>query len=265
MSRPDKTQSGDLPRLNKFLARAGFGSRRAVEAFITAGRVTLNGETVRDLGRRIDPARDQVTVDGKPATQPRDYRVYAFHKPLGVVSTLRSQGGQASLPAYRQQADLPERFMPVGRLDSESTGLLLWTDDGQLNQDLCRPHLGLWKTYEVDLNDELPPQQVPNLTDGKLEIDGRRLRPCRLAYRSGGTTRQWIMQLQEGRRRQIRRMFRLVGLKVTRLHRIEIGTVALGLLRPGDFRRLTLVEVQNLRQAVAAGKKPAPSSGSKRA
>lgn len=257
MSGPGDSGAGDSPRLNRFLARAGFGSRRSVEALVTAGRVAINGQTVRDLGRRVDPARDEVLVDGRPAFTPQDFRVYAFHKPLDVVSTLKAQGGQPSLLHYRQQSDLPDRFMPVGRLDSESTGLLLWTDDGQLSQDLCRPGSGLWKTYEVDLNDELPPSEVPVLTGGKIELDGRLCRPCRLEMKRDGTTRQWVMQLHEGRRRQIRRMFRKVGLKVTRLHRTAVGPVNLGLLRPGDFRRLTAPEVAALRQAVALEKKKA--------
>jgi len=237
-------------RLNKFLARAGFGSRRSVEEIILAGRVTLNGAIVRDLGRRVDPERDDLAVDGTAAVVPRDFRVYAFHKPLDVVSTLKSQGGQASLQPYRLQSDIADRFMPVGRLDSESTGLLLWTDDGQLNQSLCQPATGLWKTYEVDINDDLSPTQLTKLTGGKIEIDGRRVRPCRLQLRPDGTTRQWQMQLHEGRRRQIRRMFRKVGLKVLRLHRTAVGPIALGLLRPGDFRRLSPQEVAALRSAV---------------
>ncbi len=241
----------DLLRLNKFLARAGFGSRRSVEGLITGGRVTVNGKAARELGLRVDPENDLVAVDGKPAVQPRDFRVYVFHKPLDVVSTLKSQGGQPSLLPYRLQADIADRFMPVGRLDSESTGLLLWTDDGQLNQDLCRPHTALWKTYQVGINEDLPPHRLKTLTGGKIEIDGRKCRPCKLELKPEGTTRQWVMQLHEGRRRQIRRMFRKVGLKVTSLHRTDIGPVSLGLLRPGDFRRLTVKEVTALRAAVA--------------
>ncbi len=241
-------------RLNKFLARAGFGSRRSVEDLIRAGKVELNGEIVSDLGRRVDPENDRIAVDGIPASVPRDFRVYAFHKPLDVVSTLKAQGGQPSLLPYRLQSGIPDRFMPVGRLDSESTGLLLWTDDGQLNQDLCQPATGLWKTYEVDLNEDLTQAKVAQLVGGKIEIDGRRVKPCRLQLRPDGTTRQWVMQLHEGRRRQIRRMFRKVGTKVLRLHRTEVGPIALGLLRPGDFRRLDNREVAALRQAVSQPK-----------
>lgn len=247
----DTSRDPATVRLNRYLARAGFGSRRSVEQLITAGRVTLNGEVVRDLGRQIDGACDQVAVDGTPAVVPRDHRVYAFHKPLGVVSTLKAQGGQPSLLPYRLRADLPDRFMPVGRLDSESSGLLLWTDDGQLNQDLCRPASGLWKTYEVEINEDLAPSHLPTLTGGKLEIDGRRCRPCRLEPRPDGTTHQWVMRLHEGRRRQIRRMFRKVGRKVVRLHRTAVGPVTLGLLRPGDFRRLTAQELAELRRELA--------------
>ncbi len=260
-------KTGDTPhpagsmRLNKCLARAGFGSRRSVEELITAGRVSLNGEIVRDMGRRVDPETDILEVDGRPAMMPTDFRVYAFHKPLDVVSTLKAQGGQPSLLPYRLQADLPERFMPVGRLDSESTGLLLWTDDGQLNQDLCQPLTGLWKTYQIESTEDLSPTQLKNLTTGKVEIDGRKVRPCRLEQAPDGTTRDWVMQIHEGRRRQIRRMFRKVGARVRRLHRTDVGPVALGLLRPGDFRRLSRQEVEALRKAVA---QPAKKTSSRR-
>lgn len=256
---PQQPAPGSL-RLNKYLARAGFGSRRSVEEIITAGRVTLNGETVRDLGRRVDPDNDELTVDGRPAVLPRDLRVYAFHKPLDVVSTLKAQGGQPSLLPYRLQADIADRFMPVGRLDSESTGLLLWTDDGQLNQDLCQPQTGLWKTYHLEINDDMAPTALKNLTTGKIDLDGRKVRPCRLKMQTGGTTRQWVIEIHEGRRRQIRRMFRKVGLKVLRLHRVAVGPVELGLLRPGDFRRLNPQEVAELRLAIAGPKRPAKRS-----
>lgn len=234
-------------RLNRFLARAGLGSRRSVENLVREGRVAINGKTVENLGRRVDPETEKVTLDGSPVTLPEGYRVYAFHKPRDVVSTLAAQNGQPSLLPYRLQSDIPDRFMPVGRLDSETTGLLLWTDDGGLNQALCRPRSGLWKTYEVDLNKDLAPENIRTLTQGGIEIDGRPCLPCRLRLNSGGTTRQWVMEIHEGRRRQIRRMFQAVGLKVLRLHRTAVGPVKIGHLRPGGFRRLNHDEVEELR------------------
>ncbi len=247
-----KTESS--MRLNRFLARAGLGSRRAVEDIIRAGRVVINGDQVKDLGRQVHPDQDQVLVDGAPINAPHGYRVYAFNKPLDVVSTLKAQGGQPALRAFRLQSDLPDRFVPVGRLDAESTGLLLWTDDGKLNQMLARPKTGVWKVYEVELNE--PPSEIvlPQLTDGKIEIDGRPCLPCRLRMAPDKTTRHWIMELQEGRRRQIRRMFKKVGLKVLTLHRVQVGPIKLGLLRSGDFRRLTAHEVQDLRRTIEQAK-----------
>ena len=182
-------------RLNRFLARAGQGSRRSVEAFIQAGRVTINGEKVKDLGRRVDTDSDQVALDGKPLRLPDDLRIYVFHKPLDVVSTLSSQGGQPSLLPYRTQSDIPDRFVPVGRLDAESTGMLLWTDDGVLNQKLCRPDSSVWKTYEVELNEPLPPNKIVNMTNGSIVLDGRPCRPCRLAMQTDATTRHWVIEV----------------------------------------------------------------------
>jgi len=199
------------------------------------------------MGRRIDPDQDEVKHEGQILSLPEDYRVYVFHKPKDVVSTLKAQGDQPCLLPYRMQADIPDRFNPVGRLDSETTGLLLWTDDGELNQTLCSPKSGVWKTYEVELNDHLPDKKVKIITQGGLEIDGYPCMPCKLDMQEDQTTRHWIIQLHEGRKRQIRRMFRSIGLKVLKLHRVQVGSVTLGKLRPGDFRRLNFAEVQELR------------------
>lgn len=241
-------------RLNRFLARAGLGSRRSVETLVRDGRVAIDGQTVSDLGRRVQAGTDVVTVDGRPVSLPRDYRIYAFHKPHGVVSTMVAQGGQPSLLPYQLQADIPDRFVPVGRLDSETTGLLLWTDDGDLNQALCLPRSKLWKTYEVDVSLDPTPEQVKMLTRGSIEIDGRTVRPCRMQLKPEGTTRQWVIEIHEGRRRQIRRMFKAAGLKVLRLHRIAVGPIRLGNLRPGDFRRLNQEESVNLREHLSGTK-----------
>ena len=192
-------------RLNRFLARAGHGSRRAVEELVVAGRVAINGEVVTDLGRRVDPAADRVAVDGRLVQMPDDFRVYAFHKPLGIVCTLKSQTGQPALDEWRRLAELPERFVPVGRLDQTSSGLLLWTDDGELNQALCRPRSGVWKSYEVELSMVLPDALLPKLTGGGIVLDGRPCRPCRMRPGQRPDGRHWVLELHEGRKRQIRR------------------------------------------------------------
>ena len=176
--------------------------------------------------------------------------MYAFHKPLGVVCTLKAQRGQSSLQEWRLRAELPERFVPVGRLDQATTGLLLWTDDGSLNEALCRPRSGVWKTYEVELGAVLPDALLPTLTGGTIELDGRPIRPCRMRPGQRPDGRHWVLDLHEGRKRQIRRMFAAVGFAVVKLHRSAVGPVTLGRLHPGDFRRLTAQEVAALRSAV---------------
>ncbi len=234
-------------RLNRFLARAGFGSRRSVEALIRTGVVAIDGRVVTDLATRVDPGRETVTVRGVRATLPRGFRIYAFHKPRGVVCTLSPQGDQTGLLAFRRQAGLPENLVPVGRLDADSSGLLLWTDDGDLAQSLCRPSSEVWKRYEARLDREPSAPEVSTLTDGKLIIDGRPCLPARLE--PGRQPEIWTLELHEGRNRQIRRMFARLEIKVRRLHRLGVGPIRLGRLKEGGFRRLTVDEEKALRRA----------------
>jgi len=244
-------------RLNRYLARGGLGSRRGVEQAIRDGEVTVNGEVVTELGRRVDPQRDVVTVAGQRVTLPKRWRIYAFHKPHGVVSSLRAQGNKSCLALFRDRVQLPPAVMPVGRLDAETTGLLLWTDDGDLAQALCRPSNRVWKRYEVYLETPLDAAGIDSLTGGRIALDGRNCLPLRMAAaRPGG--RHWTLELHEGRYRQIRRMFALVGCSVLSLHRTGIGPISLGRLRVGDFRRLTHQEERALRREVGRGvpKKP---------
>ncbi|MHB8078329.1 MAG: pseudouridine synthase [Candidatus Krumholzibacteriia bacterium] len=244
----DRTPDGPL-RLNRFLARAGLGSRRGVETLITAGRVALNGVVVTALETKIDPARDAVTVDGRPVGLPKVWRVYAFHKPVGVVSTLRPQGSQTGLLAFRTHAGLPPGLVPIGRLDADTSGLLLWTDDGELAQALLRPARAVWKRYEVELAGRLAPDGVRAVARGAIELDGHPCLPARIAPLPGPPGHCWAVSLREGRNRQIRRMFAALGVEVQRLHRTDVGPQRLGRLPPGLFRRLTTLEITALRAA----------------
>ncbi len=249
---PNPKREKGAVRLNRFLADAGFGSRRGVEELIRQGRVAINGDPVSELGTKVLPDRDEVMVDGTAVRAVSTGTVYAFHKPLGVVCTLKGQGGQATLLPYKRREGLPEPVMPVGRLDADSSGLLLWTDSGMLNQSLCRPGSGIWKSYAVTLAHPPSEKDVAAFVSGTLELDGRPCLPCRLepARRDG---RAWLVHLHEGRKRQIRRMFRALGNRVLTLHRIGYGPVKLGRLKPGGFRTLTRGEVAALRKAMDVG------------
>ena len=255
MTPPPATGRDGALRLNRYLALAGLGSRRNVEALIAAGRVAVDGRVVTDLACRIDPAANTVTVDGQPTRLPEDYRVYAFHKPLHVVCTLRPQGRQVGLEGYRREQDLPDRFQPVGRLDQDSSGLLLWTDDGKLAQALLRPKHEVWKTYAIELAQPLNMRSERRLVAGTIELDGRPVLPCRLNQASGDR-RHWQIELHEGRKRQIRRMVAAVENRVVTLTRVAIGPIHLGRLHPGGFRRLTRDEVAALRQAAGLREHP---------
>ena len=231
--------------MQKILARAGFGSRRACEELIRQGRVAVNGEVAR-LGQKADPERDRITVDGEPIRVKREYTYIALHKPRGVLSD--EGDGTGRLPTVRDLVDLPGHLFPVGRLDLRSEGLILLTDDGDLAFRLTHPRFGHEKEYHVLVEGRPTEETLEKWRRGVL-LDGRRTAPARVEVMRVERDRTWLrIVLREGRKRQIRRVAAMLGHPVHRLIRVRIGPVRLGDLPPGRWRRLTSAEVRALRK-----------------
>ena len=232
-------------RLQKLLSACGIGSRRAMEEWITAGRITVNGQ-IAHLGDKADLDRDRVEVDGVPVRPEGDRTYLMLHKPRGYVTTLSDEQGRKTV------ADLVsgcgQRVWPVGRLDLDSEGLLLMTDDGELTQRLIHPSHEVEKEYLVwvmgDVKKGLPILSAP------MELDGDRLAPAQVkrGRASGGVT-QLSVTIHQGKNRQVRRMCAKAGLTVLRLKRIREGKLLLDrTLQPGQWRRLTREELALLRE-----------------
>lgn len=232
-------------RLQKLIAGAGLTSRRRAEEWILAGRVAVDGEVCRDLGRRADVAQQRVTVDGRQLPTPG--RLYlALHKPPGVVSSLRDPHADRVLPDLLGGVD--QRVYPMGRLDRESEGLVLLTNDGELMQAVTRPGGDVEKVYEVTVDGQPSPATLAVLRAG-MELGGRRLLPCEInVLRATPAAASLRVVLHEGKKNQIRRMFAAAGHRVRRLVRTRIGPVSLGDLAIGRWRRLSAAEVQGLRR-----------------
>jgi 23S rRNA pseudouridine2605 synthase len=236
-----------VERLQRLLARAGYGSRRSCEELIVEGRVTLNG-IVATLGDRADPVEDEVRVDGLGVNLDPNVKYFAFHKPAGVVTTMRDPQGRIDIRGF-----LPEegpRVFPVGRLDRDTEGLLLLTNDGDLANALTHPRFGVEKEYLAEVEGVPTPKHAAQLRRGvELEDGQARAKSARVAGRSGdrGAVR---LVMTEGRKREVRRLLAAVGLPVTRLVRVRVGAVRLGRLPPGERRELTHDEVIALRQVV---------------
>lgn len=224
-------------RLAKFLAHSGVASRRAAEKLIEAGRVELGGEVVTDPARDAAEGAD-VRVDGEPvAPEPRE--VWALNKPAGVVSTAREPGKRR---AVTELVESERRLYPVGRLDADSTGLILLANDGELANRLTHPRYGVEKTYRVELRDPPAGGQLARLREG-VELDDGRTAPATVRRTD---ERQIEIVLREGRKRQVRRMAEAVGNRVVSLERIKIGPLAIGKLPPGGSRLLAEAEVESL-------------------
>jgi 23S rRNA pseudouridine2605 synthase len=235
-----------VERLQRILARAGYGSRRACEVLIVEGRVTLNG-TVATLGDRADPVEDEVRVDGLEVNLDPNVKYYALHKPPGVVTTMRDPQGRPDIRGF-----LPEgpRVFPVGRLDRDTEGLLLLTNDGDLANALTHPRFGVEKEYLAEVEGVPTPKHIGQLRRGvELEDGDAVAKNARVAGRSGdrGAVR---LVMTEGRKREVRRLLAAVGLPVTRLVRVRVGPIRLGGLPPGERRELTHDEVVALRRVV---------------
>jgi len=230
-------------RLQKVMAAAGVTSRRVSEDMIVAGRVTVNGQVVTELGRRVDPATDRVAVDGTAVQLDTSRRYVMLNKPVGVVSSMRDEQGRPDLARFT--ADYPERLFNVGRLDAETSGLLILTNDGELAHVLAHPSFGVTKTYIARVRGTVTPQTIGRLTkgveleDGPIAADKARL----LQSRSGGGDSLVELTLHSGRNRIVRRMMAEVGHPVIELVRRQFGPLHLGTLKVGAMRDLTKDEL----------------------
>ena len=230
-------------RLQRVLARAGYGSRRSVEQLIVEARVRINGR-VAELGNRVRADRDAVTVDGIPVPTDPGLRYLALNKPRGVTSTLRDRHAEVSLAELIPAGEA--RVVPVGRLDRDSEGLMLLTNDGELGHRLQHPTYGVEKEYLVEVAGDMPDRALRRLTDGvELEDGVARAVAARVVSRRPGRTAVRIT-MAEGRKREIRRMLAALDLRVDRLVRVRVGPVRLGRLAPGEVRPLSVDEVRDL-------------------
>lgn len=231
-------------RVQKILARAGYGSRRQCEALILQGRVKVNGVTIH-LGAKANPQKDKITLDNQPLRIHTSNIYIALHKPRGVVSTAFSPEGKKTVCDL---VNLDTRLFPVGRLDVDSEGLILLTNDGELANFLTHPRYGHEKEYRVLVAKRPDEEQLKAWQRGIILSDGYRTRPVDVHIQMTTPKGAWLrVILREGRKRQIREMGSLTGLPVLRIIRTRIGEITLGNLKPGEWRYLTPAEVKKLK------------------
>jgi len=243
-------------RLQKFLARCGIGSRRFCETLIEAGRVSINGNKVTERGVSVDPQRDEVRVDGRPVRANRKRLILMLNKPDGYVTTRSDPQGDPTVYDL-----IPERWrlelFSIGRLDKNTEGLLLFTNDGELAYRLTHPKFSVDKTYELRLKGQFQREGLQPLEKGIHLGDGPTA-PARIGnyYLSANET-CLALTIHEGRKRQIRRMCRKIGLPLRYLRRIQMGPIQLGYLAKGKWRLLKAEEIRALETAIASGSTPA--------
>lgn len=234
-------------RLQRFLARAGIASRRGSENLMSAGRVTVNGVVITELGSRVDPLVDEVAVDGTVVSYPERAVTLMLNKPAGCITTMSDPHGRANVSTLVPVETHPGLF-PVGRLDADTTGLLLFTTDGELGHRLTHPRHHVDKTYRAEVEGVLSREQLDLLRRG-IELDDGITLPASVdiveASKNGSVVR---ITIREGRKRQVRRMFETTGHPVVALKRESIGPISLGGLREGTWRYLSETEVRLLRK-----------------
>ncbi len=238
-------------RLQKLMAQAGLGSRRENEKLIEAGKVRVNGRTAK-LGDKADPSKDQVEVNGRllKLRENQDKFIYvAINKPKGVISSLDDEL-QEGRRTVRDLVPLPGHIYPVGRLDKQSMGLILMTNDGDLAHKLTHPRYGHEKTYRVTVEGKIDEETLNQWRRG-IRLDDRKTVPAKIKIINQGANFTLLeIIMREGRKRQIRRVANILGFPVTHLVREKIGPLNLGTLKPGEWRHLSRGEVSTLKQAV---------------
>ena len=232
-------------RLQKILSRAGVASRRQAEEIIREGRVTVNGAVVTEMGSKADLERDHIKVDGRLLHEPKHLVYIALHKPDNCVTTVTDPQQRATVMDLLR--GVKERVYPVGRLDYHSEGLLLLTNDGEFANGLTTASSHIPKTYLVKVNGPLTTEQEEQFRSG-VPMDGRMTAPAGLKLIRRAANPWYEVRLIEGRKNQIRVMFKHFGRLVEKLKRVRIGFLDLGLLRPGEFRRLAPEEVERFQK-----------------
>ncbi len=237
-----------MMRLNKYLARAGIASRRKCDDLIAAGQVKVNDQTIREMGVVIDETKDEVRFKGKKVYLKNDFIYVLLNKPRGVVTTAQDQFRRRTV---MDLLTIPERIYPIGRLDYETTGVLLLTNDGELTNRLLHPTYKAEKVYRALLDRVIRPIDLHKLRKG-VELDGRMTQPCEVTELRVVDNGSFLeIKLREGRNRQIRRMFELFDYEVLQLERISFVGLTVGNLQPGEWRFLTEKEIARLKQEVS--------------
>jgi 23S rRNA pseudouridine2605 synthase len=239
-------------RLQRYLAQAGVASRRKAEELISAGSVRVNGITVRELGTVVDPLVDRIEYGGRVVRPATEHSYYVLHKPFGVVTTMSDPEGRRTVADVVRSHGVAQRVVPVGRLDYDTAGVLLLTDDGDLAHVLTHPRFGVEKTYRATVRGRLEPEAVAALRAG-MKLDDGRAAPVILHVVAVRRTRSTVdVTIHEGRNRQVRRMFEQLDHPVLDLVRLRFGPLALGSLGPGELRTASEREVRDLRAILAA-------------
>jgi len=235
-------------RLQKLIAGTGLASRRKAEEMIAAGRVMVNGKTVTEFGTKVDPSRDHVKVDGKHLSAAQPFVYLMLNKPKNVVSTLDDPGGRTTIKDYLRGVSV--RVFPVGRLDFDSEGLMLVTNNGDLAQAMLHPRYHVPKTYLIKVKGVLTDEDIRSLERGVRLEDGM-TSPAQVRKVRKVEANSWLeITIREGRKHQVKRMLESVGHPVIKLLRIRMGPLSLGDLQPGEFRFLTDREANALRRLV---------------
>src|ERR1700722_12911050 len=241
-------------RLQKILSQAGVASRRKAEELITEGRVTVNGEVITELGSKADFDTDHVKVDGRLLRAPKRHTYIAMNKPKGCVTTVSDPEGRETVMHLLR--GVKERVFPVGRLDYQSEGLLLFTNDGDFAHKLTSPASHVTKTYVVKVNGQMTDEQERSFREGVL-VNGRRTSPAEIKCIKTGVNPWYEVKITEGRQNQIRLMFAYFGKLVEKLRRVKIAFLPLD-VAPGRYRSLTVQEVEHFQKILSAKPVPKP-------
>lgn len=234
-------------RLQKFLANAGIASRRKCEEYIVAGRVEVNGTTIKEPGFLVDPAADEIKYMSKPIKIPEEKIYIMLNKPAGCVSTCSDEKGRETIMRYIK--DIRERLYPVGRLDFNSEGLLIMTNDGELANRLTHPKHNVPKKYLAVIDGEIGEDDIEKLSSGVIIDKEYKTAPATFVLLNSSPLRsEALCIITEGKNRQIRKMFEAIGKNVKYLKRVAVGDLKLGNLKKGTYRHLTPEEVTNLKK-----------------